>query len=280
MKLVRSDTPEVARCIASAGARASRRLPAFVYGCSLNALILLIAVAVSFIVSVRAAAWFGVPVLLAWNVCVLWWTKAPRRNCVIAACADRVYIRLFVARASEPHVIVLEASEITSMSIKTVEVFLYGPKPKLAEWLAIEPAQAIAESVPSHILSYLEDIWTHDSDSMLRVAILEGRLTVGWKWCHPALRTFLQQVVQECPSVVIAPEEHSELDLNGIWKGSREPNAEQRQMLAQAKHIGFGSECAQRLSEYKYMSPREASAYMAEIEQEQAARPALDPPLK
>lgn len=37
------------------------------------------------------------------------------------------------------------------------------------------------------------------------MACEEGCLTVEWKWWRPALRVFLQQVVQECPSVVIAP---------------------------------------------------------------------------
>jgi hypothetical protein len=272
MNFVRSDTPEVVRGIDSASVRANRRFPAFIYGCSLTILILLIAIAVSLIISVRAAAWFGVPVFLAENVYLLWLTKASRRNWVIAASAERVYVRLFMACGSEPHVIVLEASEIASMSIKTVEVFVYGPKPEFAEWLVIEPAQAIEEIVPSHFLSFLEDIWTHDSGNLVRVGILEGRLTIGWKLCHPALRVFLQQVVRECPSVVIAPEEHSELDLNGIWQYGRleKPNAQQRQMLVQAKRLGFGGECAQRLSQYKHMSSRKASAYLAEIVQEEA----------
>ena len=272
MNFVRSDTPEVVRGIDSASVRANRRFPAFIYGCSLTILILLIAIAVSLIISVRAAAWFGVPVFLAENVYLLWLTKASRRNWVIAASAERVYVRLFMACGSEPHVIVLEASEIASMSIKTVEVFVYGPKPEFAEWLVIEPAQAIEEIVPSHFLSFLEDIWTHDSGNLVRVGILEGRLTIGWKLCHPALRVFLQQVVRECPSVVIAPEEHSELDLNGIWQYGRleKPNAQQRQMLVQAKRLGFGGECTQRISQYKHMSLRKASAYLAEIEREEA----------
>jgi len=270
MNFVRSDTPEVVRGIDSASVRANRRFPAFIYGCSLTILILLIAIAVSLIISVRAAAWFGVPVFLAENVYLLWLTKASRRNWVIAASAERVYVRLFMACGSEPHVIVLEASEIASMSIKTVEVFVYGPKPEFAEWLVIEPAQAIEEIVPSHFLSFLEDIWTHDSGNLVRVGILEGRLTIGWKLCHPALRVFLQQVVRECPSVVIAPEERSELDLNGIWRGisrslRKDLTVLGRQKLVQALHLGFGCECAGLVGQYKSISFRQAAAYLAEI---------------
>ncbi len=273
MKFVRSDAPEVARSLASAGVRADRRFPIFPYGFPLNALILLIAIAVSLLVSVRAAACFGVPALVAWNVYVLWLLKFSSRHWVIAACADDVYVRLFLARGSEPHVILLETSEIASMSIKIFEAFVYGPDPQLAEWLVIEPAQAIAEIVPSDSLSFLESIWTYDSGNLARVGVLGGRFTIGWKYCDPAIRTFLQQVVGECPSVVVAPEEHSELDLNSIWQhGIREePNAAQLQMLVQAKRLGFGAECVQRLSQYRHMSLREASAYLAAAERAKAA---------
>jgi hypothetical protein len=267
MNFVRSDTPEVVRGIDSASVRANRRFPAFIYGCSLTILILLIAIAVSLIISVRAAAWFGVPVFLAENVYLLWLTKASRRNWVIAASAERVYVRLFMACGSEPHVIVLEASEIASMSIKTVEVFVYGPKPEFSEWLVIEPAQAVGDDISRHIRPLLT---ATDPDKAVLVAYDEGRITIEWKWWRPALRVFLQQVVQECPSVVIAAEERSELDLNGIWTGSLEPNAHQRQMLGKATRLGFGCECAQRISQYKHMSFRKASAYLAEIEREEA----------
>lgn len=270
MRFVRSDTPEVSSSVASASVRASRRFPAFFPGFTLNALILLIAVAVSHFVSLRAAALLGVPVFLAWNGYVLWSLKFSSRRWVIAACDGRVYLRLLMARGSEPHVIVLEASEITSISIKTAEVFVYGPNPEYAEWLVIEPAQAIAEIVPPQSLSFLEDIWTNNSGNFARVGLLDGRLTIGWKWCHPALRLFLQQVAREYPLVVMAPEEHFELDLNGIWKGKGKPDAQQRQMLLRAKRLGFGGECAQRLSQYKQMSLREAAVYLAKIEQEEA----------
>jgi hypothetical protein len=274
MKLVRSGTSEVAGCIASGGARASRHWPALVYGSSPNVLILLIAVAVSLSISVRAAAWLAVPVFLVWNVYVLWCTKSSRRNWVIAACADQVYIRLLMTRGGtlhgvkEPDVIVFEASEIASMSIRTVEVFLYGPKPKFVEWLVIEPAQAVAEIVSNRIHPSPRPL---DPGKQVYVANEEGRLTIGWKWCHPALRIFLQQVVRGCPSVVIANEERSELDLNGIWRGtSLNLDAQKRQLLLQAKRLGFGSDCRWLLCRYKYISFRKAATYLAEIEREEA----------
>ena len=272
MKLVRSDSPEVVRNIASAGAWASRNWATLGFACAANVLALLIALAVSLSVSMRRAAWIGVPVFLALNGYVLWRAKTSHRWWVMAGCADRLYLRLFAWRRGDhgddhdPDVLAFEASEIASMSIRTLEVFLYGPKPKIVEWLVIEPAQAVAEDISKHIRPLLRPL---DPEKAVLVADDEGRLTIEWRWWRPALRAFLQQVIRECPSVVITPEERSELDLNGIWHGLREkPDAEQRCMLAKAARLGFGCECARLLSLYRsgaFRSFREAGAYLAEI---------------
>jgi hypothetical protein len=273
MKLVRSDSPEVVRNIASAGAWASRDWATLGFACAANVLALLIFLTVSLSVSVRAAVWLSVPVLLTLNGYVLWRAKASHRRWVIVGCADRLYLRLFAWRSGDhgddhdPDVLMLEVSEITSMSIKTVEVFVYGPKPEFSEWLVIEPAQAVGDDISRHIRPL---VTATDPDKAVLVAHDGGRLTIEWKWWRPALRVFLQQVVRECPSAVVAAEERSELDLNGIWTGSLEPNAHQRQMLGQATRLGFVCECAGMLSRHKYMSFKKASAYLAEIEQEEA----------
>jgi hypothetical protein len=61
------------------------------------------------------------------------------------------------------------------------------------------------------------------------------------------------------------------LDLNGVWHGPRGgPDAQQRLMLVQAIRLGFGCECAELLSLYRRIPRREVSAYMAEIEREEA----------
>lgn len=68
MKFVRCDSPEVARYVAGASVRASRRWPALVLGSAQNLFILLIALALGFSVSLRVAAWLSVPVFLVWNL--------------------------------------------------------------------------------------------------------------------------------------------------------------------------------------------------------------------
>jgi len=275
MKLVRSDTPEVAHCIASTRTRASRHLPVFLLGLLPNLIILSITL-ISLIISVRVAVWIGLPAFLAWNAWVLWRARSPRLSWVIKARPERVYIRLFVGfgkswrELDAPDVIVLEASEIASIAVRTVDVFLYGPKPKIVEWLMIEPAHAVAESVSDQIPLFLWDTRMTDLSERVYWVNEERRLAIGWEWCRPALRIFLQQVVQECPSIIIAPEERSELDLNGIWKGRAKPDAQQRQMLLQACRLGFFCDCAQRISQYKHMSFRKAGAYLAEIKREEA----------
>lgn len=272
MKLVGSDSPEVAHSIASTRALACWGWSALALACIASVLGLLIALVMSLYVSVRVAAWLSVPVVIALNVYLLWRGRSPRLNWVLAGCAERVYVRLFVRRGKgrgevkEPDVLILEPSEIASMSARTIEVFLYGPKPRIVEWLVIEAAQAVAEDISRHIRPLLTP-----PGKQVFVANEGGRLTMEWKWCRPALRVFLQQVARECPSVVIAPEERSELDLNAIWRGiSLNLDAQKRQFLVQAKCLGFGSDCKRLLSRYKYISFRKAAAYLAEIEREEA----------
>lgn len=273
MELVHSDTPAVARGIAAAGAWASRNGYTLGFACAANGLALLIVLALSFGISVRVAAWLSVPVLLSLNGYVLWRAEASHRRWVIVGCADRLYVRLFGWRRGDrgdipdPDVLVLEAPEIASISIRTIEVFLYGPKPTLVEWLVIEPAQRIAEDVGSHIRPLLT---LAGSEKAVLVAHDEGCLTIEWRWWGPPLRAFLQEIVRECPSIVIGREESSELDLNRIWnRVVSSPDAQERRMLVQAKSLGFGCECVRLLSRHRYMSPQKASAYLSEIEREE-----------
>jgi hypothetical protein len=273
MKLVRSDSPEVTNSIASTGALACWVWSSLALACIASALALLIALPVYLIVSVRAAAWLGVPVVLALNVYLLWRGRSPRLNWVIAGCADRVFIRLFVRRGrgqadiQEPDVIMFEASEIASMRVRIVEVFLYGPKPRFVECVVIEPPQAIAQGFSDHIRPLLKP---DDPGKQVYVTNEEGRLTMNWKFCRPDPRTFLQQVARECPFVSIAPKERSELDLNGIWHRMwSKPDPQERRMLVAAKRLGFGCDCVGLLSRHRYISPQKAAAFLAELEREE-----------
>lgn len=277
MEFVRSDTPDVARRIASAGAWASRNWHTLGFAGVANVLALLIALVLSVGVSVRAAASLSVLILLALNGYLVWRAQAAHRRWVAVGRADRLYIRLFAWRRRghddlrEPDVLVLEGREIASMSARTVEVFLDGSKPRIVDWLVIEPSERVADAVSSHVRPLLTPM---EPDKAVLVAYEEGRLTIEWKWWRPALPIFLEQVARACPRVAIGREERSELDLNGIWRRisrnlRKDLGAQERQMLVQAKRLGFGCNCAGLLSRYKNISFRKAGAYLAEIEREE-----------
>ena len=284
--LVRSDSPEVTNSISSKGVLAcwGWSLPTLV--CIASAPGLLITLIAYLTVSVHAAVWLGVPVVLALNGYMFWRGRSPRLNWVIAGCADRVFVRLFVQRGRgradirEPDVIMFEASEIASIFVRTVEVFLYGPKPKIVESLVIKPTQTVAESYSNDIRSLPCSVgglgcstMLLDSGKQVYVDNEKGRLIMKWKWYSPILPVFLQQLERECPSIVIVPEERSELDLNEIWNGtSMNLDVQQRQKLVQAVRLGFDCDCAWLLRVYKGISPQKADAYLAEIEQEEAGR--------
>lgn len=281
MKFVRSDSPEVARSIASTRTLARRHLPLFLLGLLPNLAILLTAL-VGLIISIRAAAWISLPPFLAWNAWVLWRARSPRFSWLVKTGAGRIYVRLYVGfgrawqQGDLPDVVVLEASEIASISIRAIEVFLYGPKPKMVEWLVIQPSQAVAESISNQIPSFLGDPRTPDLSQRVYWKNEERHLAVGWKWCRPSVQKSLQQIVREYPSIVIGPEERSELDLNGIWHGYREAlDAEERRMLVQAIRLGFGCDLPRLLSQRGRMSYRAAGACLSEIRREEARERAI-----
>lgn len=276
MELVRSDSPEVARDIASAGAWASRNWPTLGFGCAASVLALAIAFALGLSVSGRVGVWAGAVLFLASNGYVLWRAWDARRRWIVVGSSDRLYVRLFAWRSPDhandrdPDVLVLGASEIASLAIKAVAVYLYGPKPKLIEWLVIEPGQTISDDVSRHVRPLLAPM---EAKKAVLVAHEEGRLTIEWKWWHPVLPEFFEQVARKCPSLVIGREQRSDVDLNGIWNGVRwtwrKPDTQQRQLLGQAVRLGFGCQCVQLLSRHRDVSPREAAAYLAECAQEQ-----------
>lgn len=268
MELVRSESPDLASRIAPAKARASRNGHALGSACTANLFALSTAVAVSLAFSARTGVRLSVPVLVALNGFVLWRARASQRRWVVVGCADRLYVRLFAPHIGEgdsrdQDVLVLEASEIASLSIRTVAVFLQGPKPKLVESLIIEPGQTVAEDVSKCVAPLLAST---GREGALLAGHENGRLTIEWKWWRPALRVFLAEMARECPSVAIGPEERSELDLNGIWT---KPDAEQRHMLVRAKRLGFDCECAGLLAKHRHVSFQESTSLLAEIEQEE-----------
>jgi hypothetical protein len=186
---------------------------------------------------------------------------------VVAITPNRVYVRLAANRgrwgstAKESEVVVFEVPEIISISMRTVEVLSSGWR-KAKQWLVIEPAEAPPEEVSDRLRSLSCGASRCDPDKEVLVADEGGRFTIEWRLYRPALRVFMDQAARKCPSLVVAPEQRRKLDLKGAW---REPWPCQRQILAEAKRLGFGAACALDLMRFRHISFSQATAYMVDL---------------
>jgi hypothetical protein len=186
-----------------------------------------------------------------------------------------------VDNPDEPDVLVLDASEILSMSAQTVDVFLDGSEATVVEQLVIEPTQMSMENRVRDVQSL--QCGTGQCGTGLFpmnkqpfVGIHEGRLVIEWRPCRPRLEEFLRQVAQECPNISIAHLKCPELDLNGIWRGisknlRKDLSVQERRKLVQATRLGLGWDCTRLLVRYRHISFHKAAAYLAEAEREETA---------
>ncbi len=141
MRLLQSDAPEIQSCFSSGHYLIVRGGAAQFHGFVVNLAILV------FVFTATAHGLFAtlgaIGILVLWNLILIWRATFGYQNWVFLGSEERFYVRLFSCqgRASnlEPCVIALEVAEICSVSIQSRKVFVCGPKPKLYEWLAIEP---------------------------------------------------------------------------------------------------------------------------------------------
>lgn len=280
MKIVTSDSPEVAHCLASTDSvRAYRPYGDFEEGVTfaINAATVLLIVAF-WTLGWKLVAKLGVAVLLG-RICILLWRGVvSRRHWIVIGCAERFYFQLFRpfgARglALEPNVMELDVSELTAVSLQRVEIFIEGPKPHVAESLVVELE-------PKTQLAITEQFERLSPPRTSRFDLIErrkwfirwagGALRIRWKWLGPDLRKFLGEVGRRYPKLTVG-ESRSELDL---VRFGRMPEAEQRKLLVQVARLGFRSDCISVLmnNRYKRMSMVEAVRYMAEIDNEENQR--------
>jgi hypothetical protein len=221
--------------------------------------------------------------LAAWNGMRLARATFSRRHWMVAACADRFYVRLFKPigpgsrQNTEADVIALDVAELAAIQIRTTDVFVRGPKPKVYRWLVLEPVQEVRPSIadwfehlgplphgacpiPAADGSYREWFSGHEG----------GSVTIAWYQYRPALEKFLRQIASRFPNLTILPESHTELDLISFVS---KPEPERRRLLAQAKRMGFNGHCVGALFLYTgstlYSHPRtlkQSAEYMASID--------------
>jgi hypothetical protein len=209
--------------------------------------------------------------LIAW-ICFLFWRVAfSKVHWVVAGCTEHFYFRLYrpfrenlrLGREPAPSILELQCAEVRSMSRQIVDAFIAGPDPKIAESLIVqlEPQAQIAVAEEFERLS--PSVSRYDLDKLWFVRWSDGSLVVQWRRYHLSLRTLLSTIAGRYPSIIVAPESRSELDLSGF---ARKPVLEQQRLLVEAKRLGFGADCIKVVmnNPYKRRSMMEAVRYISE----------------
>ncbi len=244
--------------------------------------------------SLRGVAWdyagqLAGALLLIWNGVLLWRATFNRRLWLLAVCEGRFYIRLFnpVGPRSGPDteakVMALDLAEVDGIQVRIADMFIHGPKPKVYEWLVIEPKRELWASAADHF-----ERLGQPAPGFCPVAHGIGpygewfagwwneRVSVRWLGYRPTSKEYVRRIAARYPNLTVQPETHRELDLVSMVS-KREP--ERRRLLAQAKKNGFNNECVWALFMYtghtlyhRTKSLKQAQEYMATIDEE------VDPP--
>jgi hypothetical protein len=285
MRLLPSDSPEVVRALASPDCvRADSprsEVRSALGGSMLIGLLFL---------SLRGVDWdyagqLAGALLLIWNGVHLWRATFNRRHWLLAVCEGRFYIRLFTpavprsGRDTEANVLTLDMAEVDGIQVRIADIFIDGPKPKVYEWLVIEPKHELRTSLADHF-----ERLGQPAPGFCPVACGNGpygewfagwwneRVSVRWLGYRPTLREYVRRIAARYPDLPVLPETHRELDLISMVS-KREP--ERRRLLAEAKKMGFNNECVWALCMYtghtlyhRTKSLKEAQEYMATIDEE------------
>jgi hypothetical protein len=238
--------------------------------------------------------------LVAWNGMRLARATLSRRHWMVAASAERFYVRLFRPigpgwrKNIEADVMALDMAELAAIQIRTTDVFVHGPKPKIYQWLVLEPVHGVRPSIadwfehqgpfPPEVrpsaADQFEDLGPR-SPGVYPVPAANrfyrqwftrcegGTVAVPWHRYRPGLEKFLRQIALWLPNLTIRPEAHTELDLIS-FVSKREP--ERRRLLAQAKRMGFSNDCVHALYSYtgptlySHRSLKDANEYMSTVD--------------
>lgn len=276
MVLLRSSSPELAGCFASGHYLLVRAPGAKFHGFAGNFGILVLRWAAWKADLPHAAPYAGL-LLTVWNLVLLLRSALGRHNWVALVCQEKFYFRLFAPRsrkagASEPDVIVLDVREILSVGIQTRTIFVYGPKPRVIEWLVVEPEAGTRSLVVAQCNHLFPPIGTCDPYREWFAAPVEGILRIPWQSYRPALQAFVDQIELHFPKLTKGEVILPELDLISAVN-AREP--ERRRLLAEAKRLGYGADCVRALwmnpigsSLYTRRSLKASAEYMNNIEGE------------
>jgi len=275
VKLLRSTSPEIARCFASGHYLLVRRpVPAF-HGLAGNLGILALTFTAR-AANLAHALILGAGLLAAWNLILLWRGVLGRQSWVLLSSDGRFYIRLFsplgrgAYKSSESEVIMLDLEEVASVQIQTRKLFVYGPKPKLTEWLVIEPKPAVRSLVADEFQRLAPPAATCDPRREWFSGSKDGIIWIPWQSYRPALRELVRQIELHFPNLTRSELKLPDLDL---INASNMAEPERGQLLAKAKRMGHGADCIWALYRnptgpplYSRRSLEECIEYMAHIE--------------
>jgi hypothetical protein len=271
VRLLHSDSAEMVRCLSSRDClRVSRPwvyISWAVWG----------SVAIFLLTSVlRISGWeyvtrLGGAALLVLNAFLVWRAVFNKRNWIIAASGDRMYFRLFSpyrnqVHNAEPNVLELSVEEIASIWIRTVAVFYMGPKPRVFEWLVVEPDPKTRVAVAEQYERVAPPITACDRyrEWFTGWKSEEGALSTPWLLYQPALQPFMRQLAARFVNLRVAPERRLELDLIGF---ARKSPAEQRMLLTEVIRIRltWACEIAVMMDRHGRRSREEARKYLADF---------------
>jgi hypothetical protein len=270
VRFLRPDSPEVMRCLAS-NDRVLIRPWADFEDTGLIPLLPVLFLVACWASGQKLATILAAALLIAWICFLLWRAAFSKRHWVMAGCTEHFYFRLYrpvldglrLRREPAPSILALESAEVRSMSRQIVDAFIAGPDPKVAESLVVQLEPQAHAAIAEEFERMSPSVSEYDLDKLWLVQWNGGSLVILWRRYHPSLRTLLSMITPRYPSLAVAPESRSELDLTGF---ARKPVFEQRRLLVEAKKLGFGADCIEVVinNPYRRMSMAEAIRYISE----------------
>ncbi len=270
MRLLRSDSSDVARVLASRDCiLVRRRLYDFPTALLGNAIILVLLAGARVAIATLPVLRIGLSLLLLWNLMLAVRTKLGKTNWVVAVSGKVFLLKLFVPRGpggvatADLNVMEMHQEEIASLSFLTTDLMWPGTSPSVIQWLVVEPSSTSREAFEDCARPLFPSSWGCDPHREWFAGWKDMKVFVRWELFQPDLPHFWTLIRLQKPNYSIAEGQRSSLDLRTFWS---KPEEEQSELLRSAKRLGFGPTCILILKRYRHMSAAESLRYLAKIE--------------
>jgi hypothetical protein len=271
VRLLRPDSPEVVGCLASNNRVLIRRPWADFRDTGFIPYLPVLLLVACWVSGQKVATILAAALLIAWICFLLWRAASSKQHWIMVGCREHLYFRLYrpfrenLRLGPEPasSILALEGADVRSISRQIVDAFIPGPDPKVAESLVVQLEPQAQNAVNEEFERLSPSVSPYDADKLWFVRWSAGSLVIQWRRYHPGLMTLMSIIIAHYPSIAVAPESRSELDLSGF---ARKPALEQQRLLVEAKSLGFGADCIEVVmsNPYKRRSMAEAIRYISE----------------